>query len=126
MLKDVCVSELTGRGKKCFKTRRAAERAARNSTVKLYAYACRYCQSWHHTHQPNKFKTIAPPSLKTLKRWIANQSKVIAACQRRVDAAEAKHSTEQARAAAAKQKAEQAHREELDAIRKMTDSIRRF
>jgi hypothetical protein len=122
-MQDVCTNELTGRGKKCFKTRRAAERAARNSPIKLYSYACRYCQGWHHTHQPNKFKAIAPPSLKTLKRWIANQSKVIAACQRRVDAAEAKQAVEQARAEEQRRKAEQSHNEELTAIRKMTERL---
>jgi hypothetical protein len=126
MLDDVCTNQLTGRGKKCFKTRRACERAARNSPIKLFAYACRYCHGWHHTHEANKFKTVTPPSLGTLKRWIANQSKVIAACERRV------HKAEQ-RLAADRQKAEQTRRAaqheyaiELDAIRKMTDSIRRF
>jgi hypothetical protein len=125
-MQDVCTNAVTGRGKRCFKTRRAAERAARNSPIKLYTYNCRYCQGWHHTHQSYKFKTIAPPSLKTLKRWLANQTKVLAACQRRVDAAEAKQAAEQDKARQREAVRLAAHREELAAITAMTDRIRRF
>ena len=123
MLKDVCVSELTGRGKKCFKSRRAAERAARNSPIKLYTYNCRYCQAWHHTHQPQKFKTVAPPSLKTLRRWIDNQTKVLAACERRVQKAEQRLAAEKDRAQQREAAARAEHAIELEHIRKMTERL---
>ena len=123
MLDDVCTNQLTGRGKKCFKTRRAAERAARNSLTKLYAYACRYCGGWHHTHQPQKFKTVAPPSLKTLRRWIDNQTKVLAACERRVQKAEQRLAAEKDRAQQREAAARAEHAIELEAIRKMTERL---
>jgi hypothetical protein len=120
-------------GKHCYETEKQAYRAAQKSGARdVVAY--RHGDHFHITRSiPKLHKKISlpkehgpkpyQPSLRKLRRWLENQSRVIAAQTRRLDAAEAKQAAEQARAAAAKQKSEQAHREELEHIRKMTERL---
>jgi hypothetical protein len=99
----------------------------------LRVYSC--ADHFHVTRQADASSKYTPPtsagpkpyqpSLRKLRRWLENQSRVIAAQTRRLDAVEAKHAAEQDKARQREAVRLAAHREELDAIAAMTARIRR-
>lgn len=125
MSEDICTSTITGRGKRAFKTRRQAERAARKSPIKIFCYACRWCSGWHHTHQPPKFKTAAPPSLKTLRGRLRNAALEIKAADRRLAKIEQRKADAELRAAHILKQSELQTESETQAIREMVARLGR-
>src|ERR1039458_8872574 len=70
-----------------FKSKAAAIKKRKRLHVGLFIYRCDRCEFFHLTRIPQG--TEAPPSLARLRRRLENQTKVIAAFQRRFDAAQA-------------------------------------
>jgi hypothetical protein len=80
-----------GKAKIKYRTRAAAEKAARRSPsgIALHVYVCKQCRGWHLTSEAQRHKTEQPPSAAKLRRILRDRAAQIAAQQRRLEAAEA-------------------------------------
>jgi len=123
-LQQICHNNRQG-GKVIYRTAAAAEKIRRRSSVKLFVYHCPFGDHFHLTSKEQRDRVEQPPSLGTLRRWLENQSKVIAAQQRRLDAAEVKLAEEKKRAEERQRKAQQEHDEELAAINALVGRLKR-
>jgi hypothetical protein len=114
-----------GKNKVSYKTRAAAEKAARKtkSGLALRIYRCPRCFDWHLTSQEQRYKIEAPPSAAKLKRKLETVGREIAAQKRRFDLAEKALSDAKIEAACSQARAEVAHREELAYIQAATDKL---
>ena len=77
-----------GKSKVCYKTRAAAEKAARRSPAGLRLYLHRDCGSWHLTHEEPRHKPEPIPSASKLRRKLENAGREIAAAEKRLSTAE--------------------------------------
>jgi hypothetical protein len=114
-----------GKSKVSYKSRAAAEKAARKtkSGLALRIYRCSRCFEFHLTSQEQRYKIEPIPSAAKLRRKLTEYAAQIACAQRRFEAAERKLAAEQVEAALRKQRAEAAHREEMDWIERATTRL---
>jgi hypothetical protein len=87
-MQELC-SNGQGKNKVKYKTRAAAEKAARKtkSGLALHIYRCPRCFEFHLTSQERRNKPEAIPSAAKLRRKLENYGREIAAAQKRYEAA---------------------------------------
>lgn len=123
-MQELC-SNGQGKNKVSYKTRAAAEKAARRtkSGLALRIYRCQRCFEFHLTSQEQRHRAEAPPSAAKLRRRLENYGREIEAARRRFDLAEKALAAERAKAEERRKQGETDHAAELAYIQKATEKL---
>ncbi len=124
-MQELCYNNATGSAKVKYRSRAAAEKAARKtkSGLGLRIYVCKWCRKYHLTSQAPQNKVEAIPSAAKLRRQLENAGREIAAQQRRIQEADEQLARQTAKAEEIQRRAEAAHAEELAYVRRETDRL---